>query len=481
MTDTFPSSIQVSLLALLAFDEKHGAHAAAILQADYFDAPLYNEMARKLIDYWRENHAPPGPAHVDDVFGFMLERGDRAQELRKVLGAIIDQWDKGEINPEFVLRRSQRFVRGQLQKAAIAAAVDRVVAGGEQMVEDVDALLHKALSQRAYDHDPGIFVGDPKRALSYLDNQRNDVLTIGMTHLNQAGVGVGPGEMLLYVAPKGSGKTWFCVHMGQRAAGFGHKVLHITLEHAVDKVVARYHQCLFDGGYADHYIEPKLRFEDKQLRPASGHPKLTEVENSEQRKEVAIDFRQDTAEFKLRKEMEIIEDRLSRILVRQFPTGHLTVSQLVGYLDALESINNFVPDLLIVDYPDLMRFDSRDFRINLGQVFKDLRGIAAERRMRLICPTQGNRRSLNATRVGREMVSEAVDKLHTSDTVLTYSQTDDERAKGLARLYVADSRNTAKGQLMVFTQAYTVGKWLIAAHPIPDNYFAGLSAEEAEE
>ncbi len=169
--------------------------------------------------------------------------------------------------------------------------------------------------------------------------------------------------------------------------------------------------------------------------------------------------------------------RLGRLVIKAFPSGTLTVSHLEAYLDYLEQEHKFQPNVLIVDYPDLMAQDAKNYRISLGRTFVDLRGMFVDRNIAGFCPTQGNRSSLRAEKVRSDMVSEDITKVNTADIVLTYSRTEEEEQRGLGRLYVAHARNARDGATVILTQSYATGQFVLDSALMQSAYWEILKAE----
>ena len=90
-----------------------------------------------------------------------------------------------------------------------------------------------------------------------------------------------------------------------------------------------------------------------------------------------------------------------RLYIKEYPTGYPTVMTLKAHLDRL-ALKGFKPDLLIIDYADIMRstrkFDS--LRHELKLVYEQLRNLAAEADLPVWSASQANRSSANADIVG---------------------------------------------------------------------------------
>src|ERR1700691_1275248 len=101
--DDLPPSLQESILAALLFDERSGAAIAAQVRPAIFDEG-YREIAEKALDYRRRYRKAPGRAHLDDLFGKLLQPG-RASRLRRLVFDLAELAADGQFNAEYV--RSQ--------------------------------------------------------------------------------------------------------------------------------------------------------------------------------------------------------------------------------------------------------------------------------------------------------------------------------------------------------------------------------------
>ncbi len=169
---------------------------------------------------------------------------------------------------------------------------------------------------------------------------------------------------------------------------------------------------------------------------------------------------------------------LDHIYIKQFPTGQMTVPMLQAYLDNLEATQGFLPDLILVDYPDLMSISKDNYRLGLDDVYKALRGLAVTRNVALAVVSQSHRQAAKAKQVGAENVAEAYSKIATADTVITYTQTKGEQKLGLARLHVAAGRNDADKITVVISQQYGTGAFVIDSNLMVGNYWAMLPSGE---
>lgn len=463
--DALPPSLQESLLALLAFNDKYGTLITAQVKPEHFDAP-YQRIATKLLAYRHEYGRPPGHAHLDDIFDLGKTKGDQAQREWRLLAGI-NELGKG-LNAEYVATRVQDFIRKQTLKSAIMRAGELYQSGGDDHVAQIEQVLYGALRARQPGLAPGLRLSDTARSLAFLDRREAD-FPLGIPVLDRTGFGASYKELLLYIGPKGSGKSFFCVHMGRQGLIHRAKVLHVSLEMSQESIAGRYCQSLFGVGSRNTQY-PRTSFEFDELK------KLVGWETTRQKPK--LNFNNPDIRKYLSSKITQWGLRLGSLMIKDFPSGQLTVSQLNAYLDYLEQFEKFIPQLVVCDYPDLMKQDPQNLRISTGRTFVDLRGMAKERNFALVAPTQGGRDTIEAKHVRSKNVSEDISKVFTADNVLTYQQTKAEKRLGLARLSVEHARNTEGGQQIVISQAYPIGQFVLESAYMSNEYWKQMKGED---
>ena len=240
--------------------------------------------------------------------------------------------------------------------------------------------------------------------------------------------------------------SWMLTNIGKGGIQHHHKVLHITLEMSEEKTARRYIQSIFSLTKDEAQLVKVPLF----LRDATSNT-------------YSIDFRDLTRQGIPQKRREIAQQLISmnpQLLIKEFPTGSLSLQHLGLYLDSLERIH-WKPDLLIVDYADLMKIASEDLRVQTGQLYKGLRGLAVSRELALASASQGNRDSEEAKLVTSKHVAEDWSKIGTVDNAVTYNQTPEERKMNLARLFVSAARDDEDRFLVLVSQAYAIGQFCI--------------------
>jgi len=426
-------------LIALCYSAENAATIASRVTADLFATRSYRHIASAALKYVERYHEPP-KRHIYDLLEERLDQGKEGANLLRILEGMEEIAPK--INEEFVIDNLDLFIEKQRLRRAYQA--------GLEALEKDDIETARAVTQdvvRIPADQPGIWLHKPDEALRFLNKKEEDFFSSGVPTLDEMGVVPKRKTMFLIVAPAKAGKSFWLVEIGKHAIFHRKNVLHITLEMSSDETAMRYVQAL-EGLRRDDNENVKVSsFTDDKYVP---------LDETDIKRPGVNDANRATIEQKLR-----TVGRRSRFYIKEFPTSMLSVAQLTAFLDRMEAQDKFKPDMLILDYGDLMSLDTGNLRIDTGAVFRQLRGIAVQRNMALVTATQGNRLSAHAKLVRGDMVAEDWSKIATADIVCTYSQTQFEREHNIARILVDSSRTTASRASVYISQAYAMGQFCL--------------------
>ena len=462
--------LQENLLVLLAFDDERSKVIRHTIPPEMFGGQ-YKLIAARIYDYIDKYKKSPND-HLADILEDKITSSNKreADLYSDIIGSIHEA--KANINAAYVMAQMGTFGRRQALRSVAVDLAKALQRDTEASLGEAEALIKKAQSSAMNVFDPGVRLGDKKLALNFLDIQQSSFPT-GIAELDKRGFGPTRKEFWMMIASTKKGKSWALAHLAKMAVMHRHKVLHITLENSWERTAQRYYQAFFSISKRKEKYNV-VKFEKDSLGRISG---LADAELKP-----ALSFDDPHIREKLEKRIDKWGPRLlNNIIVKQFPTGSLTVPQLEAYMANLETTERFTPDLLVIDYPDLMKQTKDNLRGSLDETYKDLRGLFVERNIAGAAVSQSNRGAASAKSVKIENVAEAWSKIAHCDTVITYSQTEAEKQIGLARLNVAAGRNDADNLTMVISQNYGTGNFVIDSVPMTGNYFQLLPATEFEE
>lgn len=441
------SALQENFVTVLAYDDANCTTVRNLVPPEFWGGP-YRLIASRIYEYIdRYKKAPKD--HIADLMADKIDEKANKREAglyKDILYGIADQQEG--INSTYVLNQLETFVKRQSLRSIALDVTKLLQKDTDESLEEAEALLTASRQQTASVFSPGLRLSNADRVLDFLD-QQTQCFPTGIPELDKRGFGPTRKELWLYIAAAKKGKTWMLIQLAKMAMIHRLKVCHITLEMSEERCAQRYMQALFAmskrketqqvtkftrdslgrlDGFDEGEMKPKLAMEDPKIRD------------------------------KLAKRIKKFGPRmLDNVIVKQFPTSTLTVRQLEAYLDALESNERFIPDLLIIDYPDLMDVDKNNYRLSIDEIYKQLRGIFVARNIAGAIVSQGNRASEKAKHVGSDNVAEAWAKIAHADCIITYNQTVAERKMGLARLHVAGGRNDEDKITLVISQNYAMG------------------------
>ena len=121
--------------------------------------------------------------------------------------------------------------------------------------------------------------------------------------------------------------------------------------------------------------------------------------------------------------------------VLSYPIGTANVRDIEGALDRLEYEKDFIPDIVIIDYADILKkeFAAAQGRDAINDTWKAMKSLAQKRNILVVTATQGNRSSLDRSTIQATDTSEDIRKLAHVDAMGGLSQTVVEKRRGIMR------------------------------------------------
>lgn len=402
----YGKAFQEKILQALLTDQKWAEQLMEVFDVSYFEQKYLIFLAERYFAYARKYKVFPTMQLLVTIIRDDLKQG-KDVILRD---QVIDYLTRVKSNPnpgdlEFVKEKTLDFCRKQALKAALEAAVDHMASEKyEQCVEVVKKAVMVGTAP-SVGHE---FFNDFDARFTEL--QRHTVPT-GMPELDRKDIlngGLGKGELGVVVAPTGVGKSHWLTYVGANALREGHNVLHYTMELSETQVGVRYDSNLCDIN-STHVIENK----DTILEKYKGMNKL------------------------------------GRLFIKQYPMNAATIYTIRSHVERLSVTKEFIPELIIIDYADIMR-SSRQFdslRHELKLVYEELRSFAMDIGLPIWTASQSNKEGSSSDIVDLSNMSEAYGKAMVADVVVSLSRKPQEKASGWGRLFIAKNRAGRDGIL----------------------------------
>lgn len=303
---------------------------------------------------------------------------------------------------EYTIDEIEQFCRRKAIESAVLSSPKLIEQGDYQGVEReikeaITLSIHKNMGLSYFD-DPATRI---KRMLT--EQQRtstgwpevDDMLAGGL--LRQ--------EMVLFSANSGGGKSIIMLNLGVNLAEQGLDVLYVSLELSENVIAQR----------ADAMI--------------SGIPTAMWKNNTEE----------------IIRIIEAKSNNMGSFLIVTMPAGS-TSSQIESYLKDYELHFNKMPDVLIVDYLDIMGAKEKISADNVSEKDKmaaeQIRNLAVKYDMFLLTASQQNRGAITATEVNMSHIAGGMTKINTTDVYISIILTDELRRDDKIVFHFLKTRNS---------------------------------------
>lgn len=300
---------------------------------------------------------------------------------------------------EFIKDTSLDFCKKQKLKEALIKSVELIKSSSFDEVSKVidNALKLGSDNTLGYDYLADFEARFVKKA--------RDPVSTGWRDIDEiCKGGLGKGELGVVVAPTGAGKSMVLVHLGAQALKEGKNVLHYTLELA-DTVVGNRYDAAITG----------VEFKNLTIFKEKIYDEIREIEG--------------------------------KLIIKEYPTRSASIQTIKNHIEKLKR-RDFVPDMIIVDYGDLIRPENSrkdEKRHQLETIYEELRGIAQICECPVWTASQTNRSGINAEVITMESISEAFNKCFVADFIFTVSRTVEDKNTNQGRIFVAKNRNGPDG------------------------------------
>ena len=416
----FGHSFQVKVISALLTDKAFTQQVSDILLPDFFESEANVWIVDTIIKYFYEYKTAP----TLDVFKIKVQ--DISSDVLKtsIIEMLKDAFRYLESEDlDFIKEQTLDFCKNQCIKRAILDSVELLNKGQYDAIKSTIDIAMKAGADKEVGHEYNESVQD-----RYKDNVRSTIATPWPVINDLSDGGFGKGELVVFVAPAGIGKSWGLINVGAHAVKQGLNVVHYTLELNEGYVGQRYDAVL--TGIANQ----NLKFN------------LDEVEST-------------------------VSKLKGNLVIKYYPTKTASCSTIRAHIEKMILIGK-KPDIVIVDYADLLRgaVSRKEMRHELESIYEDLRGIAGEYEVPLYTASQANRSALEMDVIEADKISESYSKIMIADFVLSLSRKVTDKIAGTGRWHIIKNRfgpdgltlpskmNMSNGQIHIYEETSVEGK-----------------------
>jgi len=389
----YGNTFQQKVVAALMSDRLFLQQIHDIIDPKYFGTDALQWLVSQILLYFQEYKSAPTleviKVKLNDVTVDMLKTSI-VESLKECLKYTEAQ------DLQFVKDKTIDFCKNQKLKNAILGSVDLLKSGQYDQIKALVDNALKAGSDRNVGHDYVLHVAE-----RFTENIRNTIPSPWDIVNDVMDGGLGQGELGVFVAPAGIGKSMALVNVAADAIKRGKNVIYYSCELSETYVGAR-----FDSYY-------------------TGIPRQD------------LKFHQEEVEKKL-------QGIKGRLIVKYFPTKTATVPMLNAHMEKC-MMQGVKPDMVIIDYADLLR-DVGTKGVNvrhdimLGNIYEDLRGLAGVYQIPIWTASQANRSALEEDVIEADKIAESYAKVMVADFVVSLSRKIEDKISGTGRFHIIKNR-----------------------------------------
>jgi replicative DNA helicase len=395
--DKYGNSFQTKVLGLLLTDRKFLVDVSDSVTDDYFENTARKWIVNRLQKYFDEFHTTP----TMEALQIEVKKEDNdvlkiavVEELKEAYKMADQSLDKEYIEQEFL-----KFCQNQQMKKAIMTSVDLLNDGD---YESIRTLISKAIvtsQEKNTGHDYELDVESRYRP----DDRR--VIPTPWPQINSITQGgYGKGDLIIFFGGPGSGKSWAAISMALEAVKLNCNVVYYTLE--------------LGEGYVGQ------RFDANLLNIPVDQLPMHRVKIEEATKGLA-----------------------GKLIIKEFPPKRASLDDIERHLDQLWNQHNFKPNVIFIDYLDLLR--NRRSRVerkdDLDDIYTDAKGLAKELGIPIVSPSQVNRSGAADKVVEGDKAAGSYDKIMIGDIIISTSRLRKDKVDNTSRWHIIKNRYGTDG------------------------------------
>lgn len=410
----FSGSFQTKILALLWRDSSFFTLYSETVKPQYFESEIHIDLARIIFTHYEKYEEPPSLEAMEEevrtLVGSSKIKSKKSDEYYSEVNKLVE----ANLNDmSYVRDKVIEFGKRQAVTQAILDSIDDVKAG--KNYDKVEERIKSAtqVGEDIGDHGTDYFSEesiDARLEETYEKSEDLEKIPTGIELLDRVmGGGLGRKELGIVIAPPGTGKTLTLINIGASAINNNKNVLHLSFEMSEEKVAQRY----------------DMKFLNRSKDAIKGNLK------------------------KVSKALKMLGNaRKGKLIIKEFPTRTCTPDTVRALVTKLRISKGFVPDLIILDYPDIMK-PSRTYgerRHELEMLYEDVRALGSIFDCAVWGASQTNRSALDKKVVTIADLAESFGKAAVADFMIALSQTKKEKKLGQVRYYIAKHRNGTDGE-----------------------------------
>jgi hypothetical protein len=418
----FGNEFQIKLAKIIALDRSFSNRIRDVINLDSFEIDYLKIFLSKIFEYKDKYKSHPSISTIESIVNTEIKFDNKIYEnaVKSLVNNI--KFEQEIIDQEYIKDAAITFFKVQKTKEAIGKYADLLETG------ELDVFKSKIddCFRLGVDLESGLdYRQDVEKR--YEDDQRDGVCTSGWPDVDALTDGgpIAKGEVAIYMAPTGKGKSMRLVHTGSANLFAGKSVLYYSLELKDSVIARRFDACNFGI---------KLQ----NLKSKTGLMK------------------------------KYIDEIPGKLYVKHFPMYSASAQTLENHYQKMIE-NGIKIDLVIIDYLDLLISSSKK-QDDLGfQVYSEVCSMVSRNRIACLSAAQTNRASIDADIVTFNHIQDGYKRMGPIDYAMGFSST--------GNAFICKNRNGPDNRLLREETDFSI----VSSKLTDDNAISGFSNYEQEE
>lgn len=393
---SYGSAFQLKVISSLLTHKEFLLNINDALTEEYFDNSSQKWIIQEILKYFNKYNTTISI----DTLKIELKKIDNEVLKISVKEQLQEAYRASEEDLKYVEDEFSNFCKNQQLKKALLSSVDLLK---NNDYDSIRTLINNAI-KAGQDKNIGMEY-DKDIESRYREDDRSPIAFPWKTFNKITQGGYGKGDLvLIFGNPKG-GKSWAAIAMAAEAAQQGKNVVYYSLELSESYVGKR-----FDAYFTGIPVDK-------------------------------IDQHRDKVE-------EIMSTIPGKIIIKSYPPKRASLDTIERHLDQLMNQNELEIHAVFIDYLDLLKNRNKtraERKDDIDDVYTDAKGLAKERNIPVISPSQANRSGAEKEILESSHIAGSFDKIMIGDIVVSLSRGRIDRINGTGRWHFMGNRYGVDG------------------------------------
>lgn len=390
----------------------------SLIDSRLFQSKNAGRVVKWCLDYYQQYKEAP-KFHIQELYEASKDSLSEEEfiQIGEFLSKALEYEIDDESNINYVLDESEQYLKlRQIEKLRDSLTLF-LTTGAAADAEKAVATFRRIEKPAGEALD---ILTDRKRIYNaFLDMERDQLFALP-GKLKEVFGQLSREDFFAITAPMKRGKSWWLIFFATIGLMNKYKVLFISMEMSAPQMVKRIYQCITGLPTKSKKINIPYFDEDN------------EIQYKEVKKE-ALTF---SSSMKKAEGLHRMVGKENTLKLLSFPTRSINVYDIENRLKNLEYYDNFIPDVIIIDYADILAPEpnaSRDTRHRLDETWGALRKLAQSQRSLVVTASQSTRGTLNKD-ISQEDIAEDIRKLAHATHMMSLNQTAEDKRQNIMRV-----------------------------------------------